>query len=118
MRKRIRPTVVATTRITESGSSSLLLFSPIVIFREPLFDLSLSLPSLRSPSLPPSSTSLFCEVMDDQLFDASVDSSIAAAAAMSTTAMMEKRNGNRSGETMTTTITSIMTMAMLELNLS
>ena len=77
MRRRIQSTVVATTRITESGSFSLLLFSPIVIFREPLFDLSLSLSSLLSFSSLSSSTSLFCEVMDDQLFDASVDSSIA-----------------------------------------
>ena len=119
MRRRLRSTVVATTRITESGSFSLLLFSPIVIFREPLFDLSLSLSSLLSFSSLSSSTSLFCEVMDDQLFDASVDSSIAdAAVAMTTTAMMEKkRNGNRSGETTTTTMI-MMTMTMLELNLS
>ena len=49
--------------------------------------------------------------MDDQLFDASVDSSIADDGDDG-----EEENGNRSGET--TTMMIRMTMTMLELNLS
>ena len=48
--------------------------------------------------------------MDDQLFDASVDSSIAAMTTTRKTTMIEKRNGNRSGKTMMMMIMMMMTM--------
>ena len=84
--------------------------SPIVIFREPLF-LFVSLSLFFSLFLSPSqrSTSSFCEVMDDQLFDASVDSSIAAmTTTRTTTTMIEKRNGNRSRKTMMMMMTTML----------
>ena len=89
----------------ESGSHCCcfprLLFSGSHFFDLCLF-LSLSLPKIYF---------LFCEVIDDQLFDASVDSSIATMTTRTTTTtMIEKRNGNRSGKTMMMIIIMMMTM--------
>ena len=64
----------------------------VSLFLSLSFSLSLFLPKIYF---------LFCEVIDDQLFDASVDSSIAAmTTTRTTTTMIEKRNGNRSRKTM------------------